>query len=1289
MGIDFSIDPLTGKPFDELEVEGQEKDPLSATQDGYAFEREAVLTGEEEDYEVATLNNAPIMASMRRYMFDRFGEDGKQASTESDKDFYDRYMDHYRYMLTNSYSAGKEIDYLRSASVDAKRDMATIYTHIENNAPGILDQSFSDQLDNVKDNVFSMASDPLNLAMFAVGSAATGGVGGAAMLTARRLAMQGAIKRALTTSIAGLKLSPTLRGVASYSALGGGFGAVEDAMQQELMFQAQVDKYLDEDGNVELAFDPELTADQRETDLGRVAMSAGIGALLGAGEGFIAGRQAKKGAIEYFNTRLSIIGKKVNAETLAVEAVTKDPVKGDVTGDLIRAIDVDTEEGKLVVNALEDIKNKINIDAEDSVRREPFRPNPNAAADMDALDQVGKLKDPDVVTQAQLRVSIARNIGDIAADIIRVKTVEHQDLAKMGLEPTDDVLMKLILDGADAVKKKDKVSTELIVDIFKYLKDRSNQGIEGLEEVDSVLELSGRRDDFVNVLTRFSDETFGGSELYKKLLGAFDETMSQAGRTLRSGSRVGQLLAEHGAFTKEQRKRLKEAFATPDGTVSVYNSLREAFDKFGRIRRSLMTITPATTARNVFSGFSNITFATGANTIESIIYNMGKVASDKDFTFGNGLRDIWLDSSGMLTNLVTQNTTAGRAIVDASLVNHPTMMRKILRNNAEFGEAKNLPELSNFVNGLNVAADGFFRRALFAYELDRSFRRAGIKEGFKGVMLDGKSIPAEFLEKAGAETLKGTFSYSFKKGRGSGENVAAAFVDFIETVPFGTVLVPFARFTANSIAFQYQYSPLNTAMGAMNMVATATANLGRKEKKKLDYAGLNKAFSRGVVGTAALYGAMKIRMDQQENPFWKVTVAGNDIDARPFFPLVPYLLLADLIIRFTGMGEDKMKATLKDSMREGSVTSGTPALGVKELVEGIAGLNMRATGQLPMFDALFGMVQKDETGGYFGEDKVGTAVGEFVSSYLKTPFVGLNFVKDVMGSFDQNEAIIRDMKAGVEGTGFVERGTSAFKESFKQVLPVKAQEAAGFEASPIRQFAYRQAPAFRQNTLLKQTTGARLELPPNDVEQEMMALGLEEWKRFKPSGDRVADAYTKEAHSDYMLTTIRGFMASDFYRDMSKDKRRVFMNNVITDTKKEAKVIGEHFSIKDIVARNSIELPPLMEAVRQTLNKGDTEKARLLYKQVLHKQLYTYTGPFPRMRWLDRVDRRTKAVVNAHLKVMYQDMLANDTLVDTQMGQLLDLAVKEHGLENLTIEKSGLYGLGVELGKRFRSSLKP
>ena len=180
------------------------------------------------------------------------------------KIFYDRYMDHYRYMLSNSYSAGKEIDYLRSASIDSKRDMATVYSHIENNAPGILDQSFSDQLDNVKDNVFSMISDPLNVATFALGSVATGGVGGAAMLTARRLAMQGAIKKALTTSIAGLKLAPTVRGTASYAALGGGFGAIEDAMQQELKFQAQVDNYLDEDGNVEMAFDPELTADQRE-----------------------------------------------------------------------------------------------------------------------------------------------------------------------------------------------------------------------------------------------------------------------------------------------------------------------------------------------------------------------------------------------------------------------------------------------------------------------------------------------------------------------------------------------------------------------------------------------------------------------------------------------------------------------------------------------------------------------------------------------------------------------------------------------------------------------------------------------------------------------------------------------------------------------------------------------------------------------------------------------------------------------------------------------------------------
>ena len=122
----LNIDPLAYtnyKPFSlegdvdlssevEPEVEAS-PDPLSATQDGYQFEREAKLTGDEEDYKLDIINNKPVMASMRRYMHDRFGETGMQEDDEADIDFVDRYLNHHRYFTTNSVSLGKQVSFLR------------------------------------------------------------------------------------------------------------------------------------------------------------------------------------------------------------------------------------------------------------------------------------------------------------------------------------------------------------------------------------------------------------------------------------------------------------------------------------------------------------------------------------------------------------------------------------------------------------------------------------------------------------------------------------------------------------------------------------------------------------------------------------------------------------------------------------------------------------------------------------------------------------------------------------------------------------------------------------------------------------------------------------------------------------------------------------------------------------------------------------------------------------------------------------------------------------------------
>jgi hypothetical protein len=1301
--------------IDEPKEDTEISDPLSDTQKAIDADREAVLTGEEEEYKVETLTNKPIMSAMRRYMYDRFGEEGKQASTETDEDFYDRYMDHYRWITSNSFSLGKEIDYLRSSSSEAKQDMGLVFAHIENNAPFILNQSLGDGFETLKDNVFSILADPLNAVQAAVAGVYTGGVGSVAALSASKLAAREVIKKALTVNILGNQFSKHIvKGTVSHAALGASQGAVEEAMRQEMEMNAHLQLITDIDGNQAYVVDPEISYDERATDMGRVMEQAGFGALLGLGEGFLVGRGAKKEAINYFNNRFNRdnISAKLNTETYLVEAVTKDPVQGDVTSQLLRAVDVSTPEGKAVDDTLGAIKERLDIDREEGI-------NLAAYYTKQELDQIGKNVDPDVVTQATLRADISMKIGNITSDIIKVKTKQYQDAAKMGLAPTDDTLMTLILDASEAGKRGDNVATDLIVDVFKYLKDRSNQGVEGVEEVDSLLEMSGRKQDFVDILTKFSDTEYEGSGLYKAVLKAFDTSMSEYGRGLQAASRVGKLLHTHGSFTKEQRKALKAVFASPDGTTQTYDALIDAYHKSGRIRRALMTITPATTARNVFSGLTNITFATGANAIESVVYHTAKMTSDKDYGFSQGLRNIALDSFGMLNNLFidpiagkVKNREGLNSIVDAALVNHPTLMRKLFRNNAEFGEGQSLPEMVNFLNGLNIAADGFFRRNLFAYELDKNFRRAGIKNGLRDLVVKNSKIPEAYLQKAAEETLKGTFSYSFKRNK-KGEHLAATFIDFVETVPGGTIVFPFARFMTNAMAFQYQYSPLNSAMGAMNAVGTATANMFRKQEKKqkIDYAGLNKAFSRGMVGTAALYAAVKMRADQQENPYWKLRIGDTDIDTRPLFPIAPYMLVADFIVKTAGMDEDQIKATLKNGMRADAISEGGSALGIREVAEGIAGLNMRATGQLPMFDALFGLAQQDETGGYFGEDKVGTALGEFVSAYLKTPFVGTNFFKDVIASFDSTEAVIRDTKANVEGMGFEERVTSTIGESFKQILPVSAQESLGLDVAPERSFAYRQGPAYRQNTLSKQTLGTRIELPPGDVEAEMNALGMPEWQSFRPLGDRVASAYMRKAHSDHMISTIRAIMNSDYYKGISKSERSVLMNNVITDTKKEAKQIGEYFNISAIVARNEEVIPQMEEEMfnlsRKAGNIYDStgkfvrridnptkeqqqsmrklQDLRLKYSQM---NMYVYTGPFARMRWLDNVDKKTKALVNQEIKSMYEQIVAGSFEGHSEIADIIYLSAKKYGPENLTVEKTGLYGLGHELGKYFKTSYK-
>ena len=404
-------------------------------EDDYQYRRAAQAAEVANEEKRKLIEDQDYMANLRYMMRDRFQEDGKQKEDESDEAFHDRYTSHMRWATNNSVSLMKELDWVRKASPEAKQAYGQVYQKWDAEAPTLFDMSAGDAADALGDYLGSMAADPLNLLQVAAATAFTspmGGLGGVAALTAKQIANKEILKKVLTTTVLGPGMSKhVLRGTASNAALGATQSAIEGAMLQSLEQKAFLEQ--DDDGN--LVFDPTISEEERTTDINRLLVETGLGGILGAGEGVLSGRQARKASISYANAKLRKAGAQeqlnkkmqlVNKEGRVVDAVTFDPVQGDQTDTLLKAIDIDSPGAKLLADKYEELRQGVN--ALDSKR------NTRAAADQDELASVGTVPNADGLIQAQLRVSVVQELDKIATGIFKVKTEDYNNAVKMGLE---------------------------------------------------------------------------------------------------------------------------------------------------------------------------------------------------------------------------------------------------------------------------------------------------------------------------------------------------------------------------------------------------------------------------------------------------------------------------------------------------------------------------------------------------------------------------------------------------------------------------------------------------------------------------------------------------------------------------------------------------------------------------------------------------------------------------------------------------------------------------------------
>ena len=639
---------------------------------------------------------------------------------------------------------------------------------------------------------------------------------------------------------------------------------------------------------------------------------------------------------------------------------------------------------------------------------------------------------------------------------------------------------------------------------------------------------------------------------------ALNAGQNEAASILGGFGRAGKVFKRLKELDPEFQKRWEKLYGIESETVGVMGKAYDIMQKLDRNRRALMVTQLSTTIRNVATGGMRLTMEMGANAIETSLYHLGKATSSLLKGEGsvtgikNGLRDMAKDSFGTLAFIADSGQT--KEISEALLKHNPRLWRQIDRSMQEVGAdtTDDLWRFSKWANTLNMAQDRFFRRAVFSASVDKQIRRTGLKglggedaAGLAEALATGKSVPASVLQQATEDALSFTFSRMPKASKGKvGDSIAHHFIKFNEALgpipgPVGTAAFPFARFMANAMQFQFSYSPLSIPAAIFNTVGGATKYIkkgitgkgGEGAEAQMRIA--REQFSKATVGSAALMAAIKYRIDNPDVKWYEGQKEdGRTVDLRPFFPITPYLAVADIIVR---LGEGREVDT-------------------KTLVEGLTGAQFRAGASSYMIDSAFEFMRED--GNNIQQEKLaeffGGYVGEIFGAYA-TPF---RVVKDINAAFDKEGATVKDSRQ-VEGTGALERGLSAGTNAIQRNIPFLDS------GLPALQSPTQEGDVIQQDPLTTQLTGQKLTAKRSNIQRELIKHGYEDFEIVPSTGDKVADAYVKKFMGKYVERVMSKEIESPRYKKLSRVKQEASIKNKLRRYREIAIQLGEQESYKD------------------------------------------------------------------------------------------------------------------------------
>ncbi len=605
----------------------------------------------------------------------------------------------------------------------------------------------------------------------------------------------------------------------------------------------------------------------------------------------------------------------------------------------------------------------------------------------------------------------------------------------------------------------------------------------------------------------------------------FRTSVGDAARSLQSLSVVARLQNKLKNIDPAAAAELNKMYGDRSAVTSAFTGVRDFGMRLDRELKALMVSQLSTTIRNAFSGVSVITFGTAAETIESVLYRMGKTAGElatgKPVTgsFTGGLKGVYDDAVRSAFYLGQKDLSS--EVTEALLNGTPALYRKMVKTTGEAGP-NDLSKVAQIANTFNVAQDAFFRKAMFTASVEKQLSRVGIN--MYDVLAQGKQVPFDVLQNAVNEALSGTFSKMPTKGP------MFHAVKFIEELgPIGSTVIPFPRFMANAMEWTYKHMPTGMLSGSTDIAAGLTkmakgeADMGTKQVTM----GLEN-FSKGAVGTAALYAAYKYRQENQDTEWYNIkNPDGSTVDSRALFPAAPFLALGDYLVKFQKGRTDEFKS--------------------KEFLEAMTGFKAPAGTYSWLGDKFAEAQSNAATGEDTADNKVKTFFGEWVGEYLGRALVPFQQISDIVGAIDRNETLPRDayqIPAGEEGF------TSSAKQQLMKRTPVLKQEL------PVYQPPLRETAAFNDNGPLKMLSGIAIKGTPSALEEEVIRLKVPGNKIFTSTGDKIIDAEARKIMAPLVVEQFDNLKKTSFYEQGSQDMQKIALQNLINWSQRTAKELA-------------------------------------------------------------------------------------------------------------------------------------